>query len=37
MLLMNGLKAIDKPKFKSSNLGNVRNNQNGGHKKVVAS
>ncbi len=37
MLLMNELEAIDRPKFKSGNLGNVRKSQNGGHGKVAAS
>jgi len=34
---MNELEAIDRPKFKSGNLGNVRKSQNGGHRKVAAS
>ncbi len=37
MLFMNELKAIDKPKFKLKNLGNVKNSENGRHKKVATS
>jgi len=31
------LKAIDNLEFKLNNLGNVKNSQNGGHKKVATS
>jgi hypothetical protein len=34
---MNELEAINRPKFKSGNLGNVKNSQNGGHMKVATS
>ncbi len=37
MLFMNELKAINKLEFKLSNLGNVKNSQNGGRKKVATS